>query len=87
VRAGLGQFGEGLVPLGVGGHGDLDVHAAACGGCQGGGDGGVVHLLVFDGQGAGGPVLAAYLFAHRTMINGSPLCAAWFSPSVTTLLP
>jgi WD40 repeat protein len=32
------------------------------------------------------PVLAACLPAHRTMINGSALCAAWLSPSVTTLL-
>jgi hypothetical protein len=31
-------------------------------------------------------LLAAYLSAHRTMINGSALCAAWLSPGVTTLL-
>ena len=31
-------------------------------------------------------VLAAYLSAHRTKINGSALCAAWLSPSVTILL-
>jgi hypothetical protein len=31
-------------------------------------------------------LLAAYLSAHRTMINGSALCAAWLSRSVTTLL-
>jgi hypothetical protein len=31
-------------------------------------------------------LLAVYLSAHRTMTNGSALCAAWLSPSVTTLL-
>jgi hypothetical protein len=31
-------------------------------------------------------LLAAYLSAHRTVINGSAHCAAWLSPTVKTLL-
>jgi hypothetical protein len=32
-----------------------------------------------------GTLLAAYLSAHKTMINGGALCAAWLSRSVTDL--